>query len=229
MSLETSASTSEQLPSELEFHSRWSFWSVTAGSRNAWELKEIFTIDSLASFWQFFNAMKMPSEFGNTAVEVALFRHGIQPDWEHEPCNHGGRWSARLDRVQNYDALDQAWINLLLGLVGETIRADASESEILGVALSGRGPHSRRISLWTGIREKDRVLEIGNSLKENLRSELTDKDIGEMLFHDFESNNKSFAVIGNTGKKDRKVLKQSKSNASDKGVAPFATLSTPNQ
>ena len=57
------------------------------------------------------------------------------------------------------------------------------------------------MALWTGLRDKDRVLEIGQALKENLRLELTDKDIGEMLFHDFESGNKSFAVLANSAKK----------------------------
>ena len=141
MSADQTTSSTEAAPSDLKFHSKWSFWSVTAGSRNAWELKEIFTVDSLASFWQYFNSMKMLSEFGNGAVEIALFRHGVQPDWEHEPCCRVGRWSARLDRVNNTEALDQAWINLLLGLVGETIKADAEDDEILGVAFSGKGPH----------------------------------------------------------------------------------------
>jgi hypothetical protein len=83
----------------------------------------------------------------------------------------------------------------------------ADRSQLLGVAFSSKGASSRRIALWAGVREKETVLEIGNSFKENLRMELSDKDIGEMLFHDFESGNKSYAVIANTGKKERKAVK----------------------
>ena len=217
---QSSSGASSMEPSDMKFSSQWSFWSATAGSRNAWELHEIFTVDNLAAFWQHFNAMKLPSEFGNGAVEIALFRHGVKPEWEVEPCANGGRWSARLDRVQSPDSLDQAWINLVLGLMGESIKptVEGQSEEILGVAFSGKGQHSRRIALWTGVREKDQVLEIGNALKETLRMELSDKDIGEMLFHDFESGNKAYAVIANTGKKDRRPLKQTRSSA-----APAAT------
>lgn len=199
-------------PAEVRFHGKWSFWSA-APSKNSWEMRELFQVETLAELWQHLNAMKLPSEFGNGAVELALFRHGVQPDWEHEPCSNGGRWSARLDRVQSPDSLDQAWLNLLLGAVGESILPTSGDEEVLGVAFSGKGPHSRRVALWAGVRDKSRVLEIGQALKENLRLELTDKDIGEMLFHDFESGNKSFAVIANSAKK--KALKPTKSAAGD--------------
>ena len=189
-------------PSEIRFASKWAFWSSSSsGGKNShpsWELHEHFSFDSLATFWQHFNAMKQPSEFGNGAIEMAVFRTGVQPDWELEPCSLGGRWSARLDRVSSPDSLDQAWLNLILAAVGESL---VEAREILGVAFSGKGQHSRRVSVWTGLREKSRVLDMGNALKENLRIELTDKDIGEMLFHDFESGNKAFAVIANSGKR----------------------------
>jgi hypothetical protein len=193
-------------PSEIRFASKWSLWSSVAGGNKGWELQELFSVDSAASFWKHFNAMKLPSELGNGAVEMALFRSGVQPDWEMEPCSKGGRWSARLDRVSSPDSLDQTWLNLVLALVGESILEEENDDlEILGVAFSGKGPHSRRIAVWTGIREKERVLQIGHAIKETLRVELTDKDIGEMLFHDFESGNKSFAVIANSAKRERRT------------------------
>lgn len=213
MSVGESQSSLTMDPSDVVFASKWSLWSSapsksSSAQANSWEMKEIFAVDSLASFWRHLNAMKVPSEIGG-AIEMALFRTGIQPDWEHEPCSKGGRWSARLDRVGSPDSLDQAWLNLMLGAVGESICGESTNEEILGVAFSGKGQHSRRVSLWVGIREKDRVLQLGNAFKENLRIELTDKDIGEMLFHDFESGNKSFAVIANSAKKDRKSTQKS--------------------
>ena len=78
---------------------------------------------------------------------------------------------------------------------------------VLGVALSVKGTQNKRISVWIDTRDKPVVIKIGNCIKNNFRIELTDKDIGEMIFHDFETGNKSYCVIANTGKKDRKVKK----------------------
>lgn len=166
-------------------------------------MKEIFTFKNLAEFWSHFNAMKTPSECAN--VEVAIFRSGVQPDWEQVPCSLGGRWSARLDRVGSQEALDQAWLNLVLAVVGGCLGPES----ILGVAYSGKGSHSKRVSVWLASSDKESVLATGNAVKNQLRGELSDKDIGEMLFHDFGSENKSFAVIANTGKTQRKEKPQS--------------------
>ena len=137
-------------PSEVRFHSKWSFWSA-APTKNSWEMRELFQVETLAELWQHLNAMKLPSEFGNGAVELALFRHGVQPDWEVEPCSLGGRWSARLDRVQSPDSLDQAWMNLLLGAVGESILAcnDAGEAPQKGALLVAR--HGKGYYVYTGL------------------------------------------------------------------------------
>ena len=176
-------------------------------------MRKLFSFNRLDEFWSYFNAMKSPSEFGNCAIEIAVFRENIEPEWDHEPCSYGGRWCARLDRVTSADSLDTTWYNLVLGAIGESISM-AERANLLGVALSSKGSNSRRIALWAGTRDKDTVLAVGNAFKENLRLELSDKDIGEMLFHDFESGNKAYAVIANTGKKDRKVSSKASSSAS---------------
>ena len=184
-------------PAELRFQTSWTVWGLTKGGD--WQMNPIFAFTNLAEFWQHFNAMKTPSECGS--IELAIFRTGVEPDWEKEPCSQGGRWSARLDRVSSNDSLDQAWINLLLGMVGGSLAG----GKILGAAYSGKGQHSRRVAVWLCTREKEEVLQIGNAIKDNLRTELSDKDIGEMLFHDFDSGNKAFAVIANTGKRRTKT------------------------
>lgn len=209
--LTTSQSSAQMDPRDIKFRSKWSLWSAAPSAKNSsWEMRELFEIDNLATLWQHLNAMKLPSEFGNGSVELAIFRSGVQPDWELEPCSNGGRWSARLDRVQSPDSFDQAWLNLILGAVGESLIPQFDSDEVLGVAFSGKGQHNKRVSVWVGVREKNRVLDIGNAIKKNLQIELTDKDIGEMLFHDFESGNKSFAVIANSARK--RSLKGNKSD-----------------
>ena len=213
----TRSEQSLQSPVDVVFKTRWSFWCAASPGRNSttsWEMKKLFSFSNLAEFWSHFNAMKMPSEFGHATVEVSIFREGVEPEWDHEPCSNGGRWGARMERVSSPDSLDQAWMNLVLGALGESIMGEASSDlgdHILGVAFSSKGTNTRRIAMWIDVREKETVLAIGNAFKNNLRMELSDKDIGEMLFHDFESGNKSFAVIANTGKKERKV-KASKSS-----------------
>ena len=182
-------------PTSLVFPSSWSVWTASTARGADWEMKEIFSFSNVAEFWSHFNAMKTPSECAN--VEVAIFRSKVTPDWEQEPCSLGGRWSARLDRVGSNEALDQAWLNLVLAIVGGTL------GSVLGVAYSGKGQHSKRVSVWLDSNEKESVLQVGNAVKDQLRNDVTDKDIGEMLFHDFVSGNKAHAVIANTGKRVR--------------------------
>lgn len=202
-------------PKEVEFETTWTLWCATPGRNNAsWDMKKFVSFRTLDEFWRVFNVMKMPSELGNSTVEIAVFREGIEPEWDKAPCSNGGRWSARMERVTSPDSLDQSWINLILSVVGEVlVPEDKMKAHVLGVALSSKGAHSRRVAVWLDTRSKEDVLTIGNAIKDNLRLELTDKDIGEMLFHDFESGDKSYCVIANTGKKDRKpTLKHNKSN-----------------
>ena len=211
----TADQSSTTVPTEVVFKSRWSFWCAASPGRNSatstsWEMKKLFSFSNLSEFWKHFNAMKAPSEFGHATVDVAVFREGVEPEWDHEPCSNGGRWGARMERVSSADSLDQAWMNLVLGAIGESILDPTLSHHVMGVAYSSKGTNTRRIAMWIDVREKDTVLAIGNAFKNNLRIELSDKDIGEMLFHDFESGNKSYAVIANTGKKERKV-KASKS------------------
>lgn len=208
--------TVQSLPTEIVFKTSWAFWCAASPGRSSstsWEMKKLFTFSNLQEFWKHFNAMKMPSEFGHATVDVAVFREGVEPEWDSEPCSNGGRWGARMERVGSPDSLDAVWMNLVLGTIGESIVGIDATQHVVGVAYSSKGTNTRRIAMWIDVREKDTVLAIGNAFKDNLRTELSDKDIGEMLFHDFESGNKSFAVIANTGKKDRKV-KANKSNNS---------------
>lgn len=193
-------------PKDVVFNSGWTLWCATPGRNSAsWDMKKFVTFHALDEFWRVMNVMKMPSELGNSTVEIAVFREGIEPEWDKAPCSNGGRWSARMERVTSPDSLDQSWLNLILAALGETVTAEESlKKHVLGVALSSKGSHSRRVAVWLDTRNKEEVLAIGNAIKDNLRLELTDKDIGEMLFHDFESGEKSFCVIANTGKKDRK-------------------------
>jgi hypothetical protein len=212
--------TESLVPTEVVFKSRWTFWCAASPGRNSansWEMKKLFSFSTLAEFWKHFNAMKCPSEFGHATVEVAVFREGVEPEWDHEPCSNGGRWGARMERVSSADSLDQAWINLVLGAIGESIVGEQQSQHVMGVAYSSKGTNTRRIAMWIDVREKESVLAIGNAFKNNLRIELSDKDIGEMLFHDFESGNKSYAVIANTGKKERKVKSSTSSAAASAG------------
>lgn len=75
-----------------------------------------------------------------------LFRTGIEPKWEDEANESGGKWVLTVPKV-NRDMLDIFWLHLILAVIGESFPKAAAE-DITGIVVSVRKGQDR-ISLWT--------------------------------------------------------------------------------
>ena len=65
----------------------------------------------------------------------------MAPDWEDDANKAGGRWVARREHRQ----VDDAWLNLLLFLIGE--HADMRDELVTGAVVSVRKAGDR-LALW---------------------------------------------------------------------------------
>ena len=98
------------------------------------------TMRTAEEFWQLQQLLCPPSSLP-PGVDLALFRAGVAPDWE-DPVNiAGGRWMARREHRQ----ADDAWLNLLLFLIGD--HAGMEGELVTGVVVSVRKAGDR-IALW---------------------------------------------------------------------------------
>ncbi|CAD7970824.1 unnamed protein product [Amoebophrya sp. A120] len=139
-----------------------------SGKNKQWDkdgIHEVAKIDSIASFWKYWNFLPQPSELllgkrlisqrdGTSPVScVMLFRAGIKPAWE-DPLNmNGGEFQFRLKKFtfqENAALADEYWNNLVLGVLGGQIQPS---SMITGLRLVDRLEYAKtaavlRIEVW---------------------------------------------------------------------------------
>ena len=116
---------------------------ATAGE-TSWldTVKSFGVIDTVEGFWGIHDCVIPPSRMP-LGCNLFLFRHNVAPLWEHEGNRRGGKWVCQLDRS---DAVDDAWRDTCLLLIGEV--PDVDETEVCGCVVSRRR-HAYKISLWT--------------------------------------------------------------------------------
>ena len=68
----------------------------------------------------------------------------MAPDWEDDANKAGGRWVARREHKQ----VDDAWLNLLLLLIGDHVKKEAVTGAVVSVRKAGD-----KLALW--IKEAD--------------------------------------------------------------------------
>lgn len=129
---------------------------------NMEKLVEFATVED---FWNAWNHIPKPSaiffdgkskkRFANRSVEsFSLFKKGIKPEWEDPANRQGAEWFCRRNFPQ--PQLDEFWLNLALGMIGETI--DPAD-EICGARLVDKCSGGRcmyRLELW--FRKKDQTI-----------------------------------------------------------------------
>eukprot|EP01016_Furgasonia_blochmanni_P017354 TRINITY_DN2017_c0_g2_i2.p1 TRINITY_DN2017_c0_g2~~TRINITY_DN2017_c0_g2_i2.p1 ORF type:complete len:318 (+),score=65.23 TRINITY_DN2017_c0_g2_i2:33-956(+) len=110
---------------------------------------------------------------------VCLFRSGVHPSWEDALNAKGGEFRINFSEM-NADEIDQLWENLVILIIGETLKHG---SKILGIRFgdktSATGKNAKplaRLEIWVDFRQED-----GN-LKIELEGEL-------QKFFDQQSNN----------------------------------------
>ena len=68
----------------------------------------------------------------------------VAPDWEDDANKAGGRWVARREHRQ----VDDAWLNLLLLLIGDHVETEVVTGAVVSVRKAGD-----KVALW--IKEAD--------------------------------------------------------------------------
>ncbi|KAL0742280.1 hypothetical protein Bca4012_083793 [Brassica carinata] len=194
----TIETTEKQAPHKLE--RKWSFWFDNQSKPKqgaAWgaSLRKAFTFDTVEDFWGFVFSSIVVSDLRSVILckarsclvfcslhgtifipskltanaEIHMFKGGVEPKWEDPECANGGKWTYVVTSNRK-PALDKAWLETLMALVGEQF--DEAD-EICGVVASVR-PKQDKLSLWTRTKSNEAVLMgIGKKWKEIL--DVTDK------------------------------------------------------
>jgi len=139
----------------------WSLWYNRGDSYLTWaeNQKMVGTVRTAEEFWQVQQLLSPPSALP-VGVDLALFRAGVAPDWEDDANKAGGRWVARREHRQ----VDDAWLNLLLLLIGDHVETEVVTGAVVSVRKAGD-----KLALW--IKEADdleTVVKVGRTVKERL-------------------------------------------------------------
>merc|ERR1719277_632822 len=86
----------------------------------------------------------------NAVEALMIFRDGVRPEWEDEANASGGHFQYQLKPNAGGGQIDEFWNNLVLGMIGSTIKP---ANMITGVRLVDKLSGSRaanviRIELW---------------------------------------------------------------------------------
>jgi len=138
------------------------------------KLVEFATIED---FWRAWNNVPKPSEIffdgksqkkvGDRMIEsLSLFKAGIKPEWEDKANRAGGEWFIRKALALSH--LDDVWMKLVLGMIGETLDKGDEITGARVVDKSARGKAMYRLELW--FRTKDAM----DPLKMALHTSLND-------------------------------------------------------
>lgn len=104
------------------------------------------TFSTVEDFWALYNHIELASRL-STGCDYSVFKAGIKPMWEDPKNRNGGRWLLNLDRKQRPSHLDNAWLEVLLSLIGEAFAEDGNIINGAVVSIRNRGD---KIGVWLG-------------------------------------------------------------------------------
>jgi hypothetical protein len=158
-------------------NTQWTVW-VHRNDCKDWteaSFKSIYVIDSIGSFWRFFNNFHNLNKEDN---QFFIMRNKIKPIWEDNNNRNGGLCSLKMDcydRNNRFDLGSEVMICLSLLAMNETLLPD--NNEINGVSYSIRN-RSVVIKIW------------GKDCKYNMKEKLPEKLINK--FSNMIKNNVPF-------------------------------------
>jgi len=166
----------------------WVFWWFRNDKSRTWEQNQerIATVDTIEDFWQIYNYIEPASNLGS-GCDYAVFKKGIQPDWEDFQNMSGGRWIINSDKTNRGDILDSRWLEIIFILIGE----HAGEfAHMMNGAVINIRPKGDKLAVW--LRDANNmsgVMEIGKLVKSRLG--LRDRISFTIHREDSKGNNRS--------------------------------------
>jgi hypothetical protein len=163
-------------------NSQWTVW-VHRNDCNDWGInsyKNIYLIDSIGSFWEFFNHFHKINKEDN---QYFIMRNKIKPIWEDNNNRNGGICSLKMDCYDRNNKTDvgcEIMICLCILIMNETFIQE--NSEINGISYSVKN-RSIYVKLWTK--------EFQNDIKEKLPQNLMTKFnnvVRNNMFKKFDNN-----------------------------------------
>ncbi|KAG1672566.1 hypothetical protein FOA52_010667 [Chlamydomonas sp. UWO 241] len=128
-------------------------------------LRLVYTFGTVEDFWCLYNNIRTPGMLQPTAT-FYLFKEDIEPKWEDPKNEHGGCWTASVNKGGNGKSqLDAWWLNGVLACIGEQF---SDGDEICGIAVNIR-PKGDRLEMWTRTASNEAAQTmIGRQLKQHL-------------------------------------------------------------
>lgn len=161
---------------------QWTVW-VHRNDCSDWSIssyQNIFLIDNISSFWDFFNNFHLLNKEDN---QYFIMRNKIKPKWEDNHNKNGGICSLKMDcydRNSKFDVGVEIFICLCILIMNETLIQE--NAEINGISYSVKS-RSVYIKLWT----KEYKNDIKDKLPKNLMSKFNNV-VKNHVFRKFENN-----------------------------------------
>jgi len=165
-------SPEKQEPHHL--HTKWTLWVdyYSSNSSDNWEtrLKEVFTVDTVESWWWLYKNIPQASDLP-AGANLSLFRKGVKPLPHDERNKDGGEY---LVRNFEDDSFNTIWLYSVLFCIGEVSLKD--NELVVGTVASVRKPNPRNpqkfsVSMWITTNEKKdekAVKRLGKFYKEQI-------------------------------------------------------------
>lgn len=163
-------------------NSQWTVW-VHRTDCKVWTVdtyKNIYLIDSIESFWKFFDNFHKINKEDN---QYFIMRNKIKPIWEDNNNRHGGICSLKMDCYDKNGKIDvgcEIMICLCILIMNETFIQE--NNEINGISYSVKNK-SIYIKIWT----KDLKNDIKDKLPKNLMAKFNNV-VRNNMFKKFENN-----------------------------------------
>jgi hypothetical protein len=140
--------TEGDIGNDKKLNSSWTVW-VHKQSCTDWTLsgyQKVCIINSVGSFWRFFNNFQLLNTFGN---QIFIMRDKIAPIWEDVNNKFGGICSIKIDSIQKgmkTDLSTEVFVLTTLLIMNETFVKN--NSNINGISYSVK-KRSSLVKIWT--------------------------------------------------------------------------------
>lgn len=128
------------------------------------KLKSISKVSSVEGFWTVFKYIPTPSEIADNS-SLYFFHEGITPAWES--IEGGGVWTySSRTNDETLKQYDDAWQNIVLGLIGEQLPSDELADHICGIELTVKKTKFSKLSLWMNTTDEKICIAAGKWFSE---------------------------------------------------------------